>query len=320
MGRRRRQITTMDKVAIPHHVSFSGRTGIRLPLVSIIMLFILSTGCKKKDSIIPAIDAQAFSDYWMQGKAEISTYTVGQWLEGNMHTGQVTLLYMTEDFSKSKHTLLVKPSAHNEDVVRVMKMNLSKSFITGVSDHQVMTTVYAPVDYQLHSRAFKLSASCQDWSGQSYLQANYKGNRYEVMHYANSMEGDQSYSWMSSTLEDELWARIRIAPQTLPVGEIKIVPSAQSILLSKVDHKVFDATASLKDAGSTYSYEIEYKDAGRKMEIHFEKNFPHKILSWSESNGKEVLSSGKLNNTQLNDYWNYNQPKDSTMRKEIFLK
>ncbi len=317
-GLRTEATNNMNKVVTYAATSFREMNTTALPAMFIILMLIL--GCKPKDSIIPAIDQKAFTEYWLQGKAEISSYAVKQQFEGNMHSGSVRLIYMTEDFSKSKHSKLENPSQHKEDVVRVMKMNMARTFITGISDHSLMTSIFTPLDYQNYSHALKLTASCQDWSGQSFLQANYKGNRYEVVQFSNDGLGDQSYSWMSSTLEDEIWTRIRVAPQTLPLGEIKIVPSAQSILLSGSDRKVYDATTALKNSTSEFIYTIEYKEIDRKMEIRFEKNFPHKILGWNEFTKKDQVSSGTLSASELNDYWNYNQPKDSTMRKEIFMK
>ncbi len=298
--------------------SFHEMNTIALPaLFTILILFL---GCKPKDSIIPAIDQKAFSEYWMQGKAEISSYSVRQLYEGNLHSGNVNLMYMTEDFSKSKHSMLVKPSQHNEDAVRVMKLNMTKTFITGISDHSVMTSIFVPLEYRNYAHALKLTATCLDWSGQSFLQANYKGNRYEVVQFSNEGQGDKSYSWMSSTLEDEIWTRIRIAPHTLPIGEIKFVPSVQSVLLSGGERKVYDAITSLKNSTSEFIYTIEYKELDRKMEIRFEKKFPHKILAWNESRMNDLVSTGTLSTSELNDYWNYNQPKDSTMRRDFFMK
>ncbi len=318
MGHQRWQISNMHKVVRYTSLSFHGRFATLLHGLILILLF--TPGCKQKDSIIPAIDQKAFTAYWMQGKAEISTYSIQQQFEGIMHTGNVKLIYMTEAFSKANFRKLENPSKHNENVVNVMKLNMAKTFITGISEHQVMTSVFAPVDYENYSHALKLTASYQDWSGQSYLQANYKGNRYEVLQFSNEGQGDQSYSWMSSTLEDELWVRIRVAPHTLPLGNIRIVPSAESLLLSNSDRKVNDATTRLENTASGFTYTIDYNDSERKLEIRFEKNFPYRILSWKEFDGKNQLSSGGLVTTQLNDYWNHNQPKDSTMRKEFYLK
>ncbi|MDQ3015124.1 MAG: hypothetical protein M3R25_00140 [Bacteroidota bacterium] len=284
-------------------------------------IIITSFACKQNPSIIPEIDQKTFSKYWLQGKAEISSYHLQQAFNEKVYEGKVTLLYMVEDFSLAKQVELKNPEMYKNDLVRVMKLISSKHFITGVSDNQLMTSIFTPLDYQIHPHSLKLTGGIQDWSGQSFFQSNFKGNRYEVRQFSNLADvGDKDYTLVSTMLEDEIWTRIRVAPNTLPIGEIKITPSADYLLLMHGENKVYSPTAVLTIVNGDYVYTIIYQEVKRELEIRFEQRFPYKIVGWKETKGKNEVTTAELTNATLNDFWNYNQPKDSTLRIQLLPK
>jgi len=277
--------------------------------------------CKAQPSILPAIDQKAFSDYWYQGKAEISSYDLNQSRYGSNHDGSVVLIFVTEDMSKSKEVKLDDPDRHSSDAIKVMKLNMNKEFVTGIYKYSMMSSVFTPVDYSNHPNSLKLTAGSQDWCGQSFMQYNWKGNRYEIqqMSYFES-EGDQSYSLMSTWLEDEIWTKIRVAPNTLPIGNITMIPSAFYIRLSHKPNKVCEAVTSLKTEGDEYNYTIQYPELKRTMEIKFQSVFPYKIMGWKETYGNNEVTSAHITSTIMSDYWKHNHPEDEVLREKLKLK
>ncbi|MBK9981211.1 MAG: septum formation inhibitor Maf [Saprospiraceae bacterium] len=277
--------------------------------------------CSKPSSNIPEIDQKIFAAYWEQGKGELSSYTLDQSRYNVQHEGSVVLVFATEEMSNTKQVRLDDPKRNSGDAVKVLKLNTNKEFVTGLNKYSMMSSVFTPLDYNEHARSFKLSTSCQDWDGQSYTQLNWKGNRYEVkqMSYEES-EDDKSFSLVSTWLEDEIWTKIRVAPNTLPIGNVTMIPSVMYSHLSLQPIKAYDAVASIKSDSAEYTYSIQYPEIKRAIDINFQKSFPYKIIGWKETSGNNEVTTARISNTIISDYWLHNQPQDSVLRDELHLK
>jgi len=286
-----------------------------------VIIYSLSVGCKAQTSPLPVIDPKKFAEYWYQGKAEISSYDLTQSRYGTNHDGQVVLVFVTEDLSSNKQVKLDDPQRHADDAVKVLKLNTMKEFVTGIYKYSMMTSVFTPVDFKNNPHSLKLTCSSQDWCGQSFMQANWKGNRYEVQHrsYFES-EGDQDYTLMTSWLEDEIWTKIRIAPNTLPTGEVKMIASAFYIRLSHKPTIVYNAVTTLTTNSGNNIYKIVYPELKRTLEIAFESVFPYKILRWKETYGEGEVTTAEISSTVISDYWNHNHPEDEVLREGLKLK
>ncbi len=92
-------------------------------------LFLLLVSCKKPKSPIPETNEQVFSDYWYKGQAEISSYELSQSRYGGVHDGKTVLVFVAEDFSKSKH---VKLDEHREQITDYLKKRVSKRSIARI--------------------------------------------------------------------------------------------------------------------------------------------------------------------------------------------
>ncbi|HZV68143.1 MAG TPA: hypothetical protein VFG10_01315 [Saprospiraceae bacterium] len=276
--------------------------------------------CKQQSSQIPEIEHKLFRAYWEQGKGEISSYVLNQSRYGANHEGNVVMVFVTEDMSNSKQVRLDEPAHNAPDAIKVLKLNTSKEFITGIYKYSMMSSVFTPVDYDEHPHTLKLTASSQEWNGQAFMQLNWRGNRYEVqqMSYLES-EGDNSFALVSAWLEDEIWTKIRVAPNTLPIGSITMIPSALYIRLSHQPIKAYDAVAGLKAEGEEYIYTIQYPEIKRTLEINFEKTFPYKILGWKETYGNNEVTTARISNTIISDFWNHNHPEDVLLREQLNL-
>ena len=89
-------------------------------LVMLSAVFFPLLSCKGKSSPIPKTDAQVFNSYWFKGQAEISNYELSQARYGATHNGETVLVFVTEDFSKSKQVKMDEPHKYKSDAVKVL--------------------------------------------------------------------------------------------------------------------------------------------------------------------------------------------------------
>ena len=109
-----------------------------------------------------------FNDYWFSGKAELSSYELKQSRYGEIHDGEVVLVFVTEPFSLSKQVKLDYPKESGLDKVSVMKLNQSRKFNTGIYDYSILSSVFTPIEIEEYPHALKTTTSMQEWCGHSY--------------------------------------------------------------------------------------------------------------------------------------------------------
>lgn len=269
------------------------------------------------------VDSQQFKKYWNQGKAELTRYELNQARYGEIHNGDAVLIFVTEPFLTDKQVKYESGDASK--AIQVLKLNFTRKFNTGIYPYSLMTSIFTPVDFQKY-RTLKVTTSSQEWCGSMFFQLNFRNNQYEgeVRSYFQA-EGDQNLTVKTPWLEDELWTRIRLAPDTLPVGAIELVPGSQYIRLWHQEVKAQKATAALKDEGKLRTYSIEYANIKRTVKIQFEKTYPYIITAWEETQpggfGDSALLTTRAVRTKtlLLDYWTKHTNKDAHYRKELGL-
>src|SRR5262245_26870992 len=226
-----------------------------------------------------------FQKYWYQQKAELTRYELNQARYGEIHKGESVLIFVTEPFLKEKQVKYEFGDKYNS--LSVLKLNFTRKFYTGIYPYSIMTSVFSPVDYQKF-RTLKVTSSSQEWCGNTFMQLNFRNNKYhaEVRSYFQN-EGDRDADLPAGWLEDELWTRIRLAPSTLPVGEVDLIPSLQYLRLWHNEVKPRKAVVSIQtstdkklSAKPLEVYSVEYKEIQRKLVIRFEKEFPYTIVEW----------------------------------------
>ena len=269
-----------------------------------------------------------FGDHWYQGQAEISSYTLEQARYGEIKPGTAVLVFVTEPFSKGKQVKLDDPSRNPDDAVSVLKLNYVKKFTTGVYPYSMMTSVFTPVQIDRHPSALKSTTSSQEWCGHTFTQLNLKGKKYAVesRSYFES-EGDQDFELEDVWLEDELLTRIRINPESLPVGEIKVIPGGMVQRLTHQELKVNTAIATLgakPNEEGMKEYSLQYPD--RSLVIFFAEAFPFEIAGWEETyksgfgpNAQELTTKATLKKRMMLDYWSRHDNKDLYLREELGL-
>lgn len=279
-----------------------------------------------------------FIQYWYNGKAEITSYTLQQARYGEIHEGSAVTIFVTEDFSDSKHVKLDNPQNSGIDALNLLKLNLVKKFNTGIYPYSMMLSVFKPVNTDNWKHALKITASSQEWCGHTFTQIDAEKDKYKARLFSYfETEGDHEKELPMAYLEDELLVQLRLAPFDLPTGDMKIIPGLlqQRLLHSNLQEE--EATVSLNKISKTptwlttemqlMSYSIKYNSIQRTITIYFSQNFPYAIAGWEESYpdpfGKEnkILTTRAVKNkTLIIDYWNHHNNSDSAFLDSLDLK
>lgn len=262
---------------------------------------------------------EAFKKQWYAGLAEITRYELKQAQYRDVHDGDAVLIFVTEDFLADKH---VKRERGDGPSVSVLKLNATSNFTTGLYPYSVMTSVFTPVSPD-QKHALKVTSTAQEWCGHTFIQLNRRDGGYHatVRSYFQS-EGDRDLTLPDAILEDEIWTRIRLAPEQLPIGEIQIIPGAQFQRLAHALPKVQTARAELATGDTTQVYTLAYTSIDRKLAITFAKAYPHAILGWEESHrrrGRWLTTTARQTHAIRLDYWNKNKPEDTAYRAQLGL-
>lgn len=274
-------------------------------------------------STLQQAPSDLFHNYWYAGDAELSTYHIKQARYGEIHEGISTLIFVTEPFLPQKQVKADRPESND---LSVLKLNMTKKFYTGIYPYSLMSSIFFPV-YFPEEHAVKISTSSQEWCGHTYTQLNHRNQKFEI--HQNSYfqtEADTHFHLPLAHLEDELWLKIRINPEILPLGEISIVPSFLYIRLLHRPLQVYQAIASKEKSENALltQYKIYYPELERTLVIVYQTNFPHSVESWTETyksgwgeSAKILTSTATKIKTLKYRYWQLNHVADSVYRKEL---
>lgn len=273
------------------------------------------------EAFVPGPD---FNAYWYAGKAELNSYELQQARYGEIHSGDAVLMFVTEDFDTKTHT-----KAENGGVP-VLKVNFDKKFLTGVYPYSMLMTAASPIDVNRNPHAITVTGSVQEWCGHTFTQFNLEGNSYQFTgHSYFPGEGDETKKMDVMWMEDEIWTRLRINPESLPTGEFSMMPGVFYLRLRHQPLQAVKVTASLgnaSDGTAAKEYSISYKDGSRNLAIQFESEFPYKILGWTESytsgwgqGAQKLTTTARLKKSIQLDYWSRNSNADRKLREQLDL-
>ncbi len=261
--------------------------------------------------------APGFNEYWYQGKAELSTYTVTQDRYGEIRNAEQVNVFVTEDFSKQKHVKLDDPAKAGTDRIPVLKLNSIRRFHTGIYDYSIMQSVFTPVDA---TPTLKTTCTVQDWCGQVFAQTNLEAGGYQLRSFSYfESEGDQDMRLALSVLEDDLLLRIRLNPEGIPTGAVNVMPS---VLYSRIRHRPYQvqsADLQIEKGEKESVLHLKYSGIQRSLDIRFETASPHRILGWEETDGGKLTSKGVLKTSRMETYWSENSNKFSNLRDSLQL-
>ena len=280
-------------------------------------------GVRGEKPTVGEFDSARFGKYWYQGKAELTRYKLEQARYGELHSGESVLIFVTEPFLAEKQVKLERGDPSKG--ITVLKLNFVRKFFTGIYPYSMMTSTFTPVDFA-KTRTLKVTSESQEWCGQTFTQLNLRDGRYAgLLRSYFEDEGDQGFDFAPAWLEDELWTRIRLAPATLPTGDVSVVPGLQYARLWHKEVRPEKARATLAAGGEQNVYTLEYASLPRKLVIRFEKAFPWKIASWEETqpgafDGSPLLTTKAVATGSLMlDYWRRHGNADAHYRKELGL-
>ncbi len=266
--------------------------------------------------------SEAFKAYWYAGEAEISSYRLKQARYGEMRDGHAVLVFVTEPFVRDKQ---VKADRSNPGNVSVLKLNSSRKFLTGVYPYSIMSSTFSPVKEAGH--ALKVTNSVQEWCGQVFAQLNNR-DQFQLQSFSYfESEGDEAINLPKNWLENELWNLVRINPEELPLGDIKVIPAFEYLRLAHRNFKAYEAKASKASGDGMTTYTLEYPELQRELRIRFQSDFPHRIEGWEESyqsgfgsQAKALSSSAERITTLKSPYWRKNSNKDEYLRDSLGLR
>ncbi|PWL39103.1 septum formation inhibitor Maf [Flagellimonas aquimarina] len=265
--------------------------------------------------------SEDFKKYWYAGNAEITSYKLEQARYGEIRDGHSVLIYVTEPFLAEKQ---VKADRNNPDNIPVLKLNSTKKYLTGIYPYSVMSSTFYPVHDNQH--AVKTSLSMQEWCGHMYSQINNREQFEFMSHSYFENEADQNLTLEKEFLENEIWTKIRINPDDLPVGNLKMIPSLEYARLRHVELKAYNVKAELSTKDGISSYTLVYPDLERSLNINFTAEFPYPIESWSEDFKSGFGPKAKIMTTKATRlkslktaYWGQNGNEDIILRDSLGL-
>jgi len=271
-----------------------------------------------KNEALPLLELSTnFKDYWFEGKAEITSYKLEQFRYGEQRSGTAVLIFVTEDFLLDAQ---VKANEKNDNNIPVLKLNAVKNFNTGIYPYSIMQSTFYPL--LINSHAIKVSASIQEWCGNIYTQLNNRENFEIISNSYFEGEADQKMNLDKTWLENEVWTQLRINPDNLPTGEVKIIPSLEYLKLAHIEVKAYQASAEFYQDDSLGVYKISYPELQRNLKIFYETSFPFNFEKWeetTENNGESFTSTATKMKTIKSDYWDKNSNKDLPLREKLNL-
>lgn len=290
-------------------------------LMALIGVLIMAA-CAQKGAKRGKPDA-VFSKYWYDGKAEISSYTLFQNRYGESHEGKAVLIFVTEDFSAQKQVKLDLPEKSGADRVPVLKMNYSKSFLTGIYPYSILNSVFTPVSL---TGTIKSTCSIQEWCGHTFTQLNRNSKGFSSHEYSYfEEEGDKSLNLPDVLLEDEIWNMIRINPESVPKGKVKLIRGNVAVRLMHLPLEVVESEIRVTDTvlnnEKMKSLSLGYPE--RRLNIYYSPLFPYQIYGWDETYGEfgkppATTSARRIKTVRL-PYWKLHNREHLSYRDSLGL-
>lgn len=268
------------------------------------------------------VEETQFASYWYQGTAEVNVFDLQQSRYGVVRPGKAVMIFVTEDFSKSKQVKLDAPEENQSDAQKVLKLNMTRDFVTGIYPYHTMLSVFTPV-YE-ESPAPKLTASVTEWCGQSFTQLNYKTGKYTANQFSYfESEGDLE-SKLNGRAEEELFTLIRLHPDLVPLGSVTLIPSLIFQRFAHIPLKGEQATISRKALGSDQAeVKVVYAEISRTVTIRYQQLFPYEITGftevWTKENGQQEVTTATRTHLRQLPYWKQNEQVYESLRKELGL-
>lgn len=301
-------------------------------LCPFILLIFASQSCKvKNESKAIEQPTELFKQKWYAGEAELNSYDLQQARYGEMRKGEAVLIFVTEDFSKDKFVKIDDPQEATNKV-SVLKMNMTKTFRTGIYPYSMMLSVFKPVSKNGLEKVLKVTCSSQEWCGHTFSQIQQQGNSYDWQLNSYFEKEAGMHNVIDKAMpEDEIWNHIRINPATLPTGKVSMIPG---LLWQRLSHNaaaaeeaiatLSDTTSSQLNSPAVKMYTLYYPKYNRTLQILFQNVFPFEIIGWYETypdgfgaDKKLLTTKAVLKKTIWLAYWKLNSEAGSRYRDSL---
>lgn len=271
--------------------------------------------------------SQEFAATWYDGNAELSGYRITVPRYGELRTGELVLIYVTEPMNRD--TRIKDDDAPPDARVQVLKLNANLSFLTGIYPYSVMTTVFSPVD-DWRERGVerfspvKITLTAQEWCGHVFHGVWPGSASFEselVSYFASEGESDRVVASPLGTLyEDALLIQLReLDGPFADGGDFRghVVPSLWRVRRSHVQPEAMAATITRTNAersGVAVTRFVLTMGSYRRT-IDVERAAPRRIVGWSTSEGEEA----SLLDTARLPYWRQNHVGEEALRHRLGL-
>ena len=279
----------------------------------------------------PAVaESQAFRDYWFGGKAEINSYQLQQAQYGSLMPGKAVLIFVTEDF-RTDTQVKSESEATRDRSAPTLKSNIIRKFVTGIYDYSLFTSVFTPINNPVFPRTLKVSTSAQEWCGHSYIQLNLRSTGYAV--------SGRSY-FEKEVAEDYTVAKVMLGRRTLEPHSpgtrqtpdrfgtthsrhTGCPPPASAPLTRKPPKSPSRRIRALPLKGTPCKHTtLIINQISGSCRSFSRTSSTYRIVGWEETyatKNKVLTSRAVLQQTIQSDYWNRNQPADSTLRRSLAI-
>lgn len=264
----------------------------------------------------------AFWQTWGDGQAEIAAYDLTMPRYGKLRKGSAVAITVSEPFSKSARIKADEGKHTAADVISAMKLNLIRSYQTGIYNYKDMLSAFIALDESdagPAGAASKITYSSQEWCGHVWSQVIFHpGVAEQVRHSYFDGEGDAHRSLTipaETVAEDALMlAARRIAWPRLQRGQSYKTTSVTSLETERAQHVHLTSspvTLTLSDdrqttvvpAGRfrTNVFTAKWK-TGLVRTWYVEADAPFRVIRWESSTGEhaELIASAR------NKYWQMN--------------
>lgn len=275
-------------------------------------------------------EGQDFYQYWGDGRAEVSSYSIVQPRYGEPRQGHGVLIFVTEDVN-AKTLIKVESPTPKEQRIYSLKLNNVLKFTTGIYPYSVMTSVFSSVEPRTGQRPFellKLNLSSQEWCGHVFEEVRVEDGqlRGDLNSYFEK-EGRQQWRLDVPTgfvTEDHLLIRIReLHGQWLAEGETRRLTMLPSLWRFRLLHKERGLVQASVTKGSAETIKVADRSrqavpwtwsfSNYEKTVWVEAEYPHRILRWKDSMG----ATGELLVSQRLPYWSLNGTDDERLRGEL---
>jgi hypothetical protein len=279
----------------------------------------------------------SFDEHWHDGKAELDGYLLTVQRYGHPRRGRAVMIYVTEPLSAQKHVKVEDAQKNPADTIDVLKLNLLRSFQTGLYDYATMESLFVRTDTLV---PLKSAFSSTEWCGQVYEELDVRDAQLSAR-IASYFEGESSAAQLAipagGLLEDDLFIALRgLRGAFLRPGERRSIPLLGSAFYRRLAHKPLGwAPATIERLAQSETVQVpagSYKVSvylvrpvdGRVGRFEIEDAHPHRVVrwTWTAPPGAPALGgvdAGELTGSARLPYWNLHDPGDEKQLRLLGL-